>query len=358
MGKKKKRLPWPVVVFFRLIIVSAAVALLFSYLSAYISPSLSSVPLFFGLYFIPLVLLNLLILFAGVIRKSGIIWFTFIVLLPSILFAELFIRWGEIKTGDPGIALKVCTYNVGLFSQGSEKSYENTVQGINHFLKSENLSVVCLQEFFAKDSASVTDIFPQYPYRYFHLFKSKKGFGFGNLTLSKFPIINSGSLTFKGSTNLCIYTDIEHFGKTIRFYNTHLESHSISFTSVMKRMRESEKVTEEIYEVHDKLAGTFRKRAFQVDSILGHSAATKIPSIICGDLNDTPMSYTYKSLTSERKDSFRQSGKGFSATYSFLWPLLRIDYILYPETMWSNSHKTPRIGYSDHFPVISELIIP
>ncbi|MDP3437448.1 MAG: endonuclease/exonuclease/phosphatase family protein [Bacteroidales bacterium] len=359
MGKKKKkRLPWPVVVFLRLVIVSAAVALLFSYLSAYISPSISSIPLFFGLYFIPLVLLNLLILSAGVIRKAGIIWITFIVLLPSILFAELFIRWGEVKKGDQGIALKVCTYNVGLFSQGRDKSYENTIRDINNFLKQESLSVVCLQEFYAKDSASVTELFPQYPYRYFHLFKSKKGPGFGNLTLSKFPIVNSGSLTFKGSTNLCIFTDIEHYGKRIRFYNTHLESHSISFTSVMKRMRESEKVTEEIYDVHDKLAGTFRKRALQVDSILRHAAATELPSIICGDLNDTPMSYTYTSLTSERKDSFRQSGKGFSATYSFLWPMLRIDYILYPAPIWSTIHKTPRVEFSDHFPVISELIIP
>jgi len=358
MGKKRKRLPWPVLLLLRLIVVLAAVALFISYLSAYVSPSVSSIPLFFGLYFIPLVFLNASILVIGVIRKATITWVTFITLLPSILFAELFIRWGEVEKGKEGIAVKICTYNVGHFSQGKEKSYDRSISGVNSFLNQNNVQIACLQEFFIKDTAQIRTNFPQYPYYHLHLFKSKRGAGFGNITLSKFPIKDQGTITFKGSTNLCIYTDIEHFGKNLRIYNTHLESHSISFTALVKRIRESESVTEDIYDVHDKLAVTFRKRSHQVDSIRRHAALNRIPSIICGDLNDTPMSYAYKSLTTDRKDSFRQSGRGFSATYSVLWPLLRIDYILYPQPFWSLSHTTPRIGYSDHFPVISEIVIP
>ncbi|MPN35093.1 hypothetical protein SDC9_182588 [bioreactor metagenome] len=85
---------------------------------------------------------------------------------------------------------------------------------------------------------------------------------------------------------------------------------------------------------------------------------SNLPAIVCGDFNDTPMSYTYKNLAFHKRDSFRQAGKGFSATYSLMWPLLRIDYILYPAPYCSLSHKTPRIEYSDHYPVVSELIIP
>ncbi len=358
MSKKRKKSHWLPSLIFRIAVFAAAFALAVSYISIYINPSATSIPLFFGLYFIPLALLNLLLLIIGVIRRSGVVWITFIALLPSILFAELFFRWGEVQNGEQGISLRICTYNVGLFSQGNDKNPERSAAGVAQFLKLEKVDIACLQEFYIKDTAHIGQIFKEYPYRHYHLFHSRKGAWFGNITLSKYPLSNRGKLIFRRSTNLCIYTDIEHFGKTLRVYNTHLESHSISFTTLMKRMRESSKVTDEIYDVHDKLAGTFRKRAMQADSILIHAESSTHPAIICGDFNDTPMSYTYKSLTSNRKDSFRQSGRGFSATYSFLWPMLRIDYILYPAPIWSRSHTTPGERYSDHFPVISELIIP
>lgn len=357
MAKKRKKRTWPLALLSRLFIIPAAVALVISYLSIYINPVKYSIPLFFGLYFVPLVIINLLILLIGVIRRSSAVWVTFIVLLPSILFAELFVRWGEVQEGQEGIALKICTYNVGLFAQGKKQDRTTSLEGIKIFIKKEDPGIVCLQEYQTTDTSLIKEQFPQYPYRLFHLFSGTNR-KFGNLTLSKFPIVNSGKITFKRSTNLCIYSDIEHYGKTIRIYNTHLESHSISFTTLIKKIRENEKISDEIYQVHDKVAGTFKRRALQVDTIARHLHKSPIPAVICGDFNDTPMSYTYKSLISGKKDSFRQSGKGFSATYSLLWPLLRIDYILYPSPFWSLSHNSPKIEHSDHYPVICELIIP
>jgi endonuclease/exonuclease/phosphatase family metal-dependent hydrolase len=356
MAKKRRRLPWPLALVSRIIIVSAAAALAFSYLSIYINPAKFTLPLFFGLYFIPLVLINLLILIVGISKKSGAVWITFIALLPSILFAELFVRWGDPAKGEEGISLKVCTYNVGLFSQNKNDTPPG--QGIASFLEEENAGVVCLQEFRISDTSKIQKMFPSYPYYHYHLFNGKEMGYFGNLTLSRFPIVHSGKITFSRSTNLCIFTDIVHYGKTLRFYNTHLESHSISFTSIIKKIREKEKISDEIFNVHDKVAGTFKRRSLQADTIVHHAGNSGLPSVICGDFNDTPMSYTYKNLVSERKDSFRESGNGFSATYSLLWPLLRIDYILYPPQFWSMSHNSPKIGFSDHYPVISELIIP
>jgi endonuclease/exonuclease/phosphatase family metal-dependent hydrolase len=358
MGSRRKRSPWPLALLFRLTVVTAAVALVMSYISVYINPSSTSIPLYFGLYFIPLVFINLFVLLLGILRRSGAVWITFVALLPSVLFAELFVRWGDVNVSTEGEPLKICTYNVGTFTQGQKKERDFNIQGISKFIKEEDPHVVCFQEFYIKDTSEIEGILRQYPHRYYHLFGTKSSRQFGNITYSKYPITNQGKLVFKGSTNLCIYTDVQFRNKTLRIYNTHLESHSISFTALVKKMRESRNVTDEIYEVHDRMAGTFRKRAQQVDSIVAHSSNSSHPAIICGDLNDTPMSYTYNKLTNDKKDSFRQSGKGFSATYSLFWPLLRIDYILYPSPIWSLSHKTPRIRFSDHYPVVTELIIP
>jgi len=356
--KKRERSPWPIAFVFRLIIIVSALALLISYISIYVNPSSTTIPLFFGLYFVPLAILNIVLLIAGIIRRSGATWITFIILLPAILFADLFVRWGKTETTVKGTPLTVCTYNVGRFAHKERIERDKSLSMIARFISKENPQVVCFQEFYINDTAKIRREFYNYPYKYFHFFNLRNGYKFGNLTISKFPIYSSGDITFKGSTNLCIYTDIDVSGKTIRVYNTHLESHAISFTALIKKMSTSNKVSDDILNVRDRLAIAFVKRSSQVDTIATHASNSEFPAIICGDFNDTPMSYTYHILSLNKKDSFKESGRGFSATYSYLWPLLRIDYILYPRFFNSISHHTKRVSYSDHYPVFSKIVIP
>ena len=356
--KKRKGSPWPIAFLFRVFLLISAASLVLSYVSILINPVNSVIPLFFGLYFIPLVVINIVVLVFAVYRRRAIAWITFIVLTPSILFADLFVKWGKPEEGRQGNSLTICTYNVGLFAQEPGNSRFDQLSRVARYLGQEKPAVVCLQEFYVKDTSVIRDIFPQYPYRQEHLFRSGDGGRFGNITLSKYPIVSGDDITFKRSTNLCLCSDIDFYGKMIRIYNTHLESHSISFTGLIKKMSNSEKVSEEIMNVHEKLANTFKKRGRQVDTIARHLSGSDYPAIICGDFNDTPMSYTYHILMKDKKDSFRESGKGFSSSYSYMWPLLRIDYILYPENFWSMSHTTQKVSYSDHYPVFSEIIIP
>ena len=360
-GNKKAptgRSPWPLALLFRLALILAAGMLVLSYLSVFINPSIVSFPLFFGLYFIPILFVNVFLLILGMFRRSGATWITFFALLPSLLFADMFINWGESSKEDEGLSLKIMTYNVGMFAHNKNKDREDVMGEIAEFTDENRPDIICFQEFYIKDTSLIRVLFNEYPYKSCHFYKLKSGSRFGNITLSRFPIKESGKITFKGSTNLCIYSDIDHYGRDVRIYNTHLESHSISFTSLVKRISHSEKMSDELVEVHDKMAYTFKRRSRQVDTIATHSSASNIPAVICGDFNDTPMSYTYHILSNGREDTFKESGKGMSATYGSLWPMLRIDYILYPSEWWSMSHRTPKVKWSDHYPVIAELIIP
>lgn len=361
-AKKKReptgRSPWPFALLFRLVLIIAAGALALSYLSVYINPSLIAFPLFFGLYFIPILIVNLALLAVGMFRRSAASWITFIAILPSLLFADMFVNWGEPGKGSEGLSLKIMTYNVGMFAHQKGVGRESALGSVARFTGENNPDIICFQEFSIRDTAIIKTLFKEYPYRSSHFYRLRSGGRFGNITMSKFPITESGKITFKGSTNLCIYSDVDHFGRMIRIYNTHLESHSISFTSLVKRISNSEKMSEELMDVHDKMANTFKRRSRQVDTIAAHSSASTLPAVICGDFNDTPMSYTYHILSRGRKDSFRESGKGMSATYGSFWPMLRIDYILYPSDWWALGHTTPKVPWSDHYPVIAELLIP
>lgn len=396
----RKRSPLLFGLTFRAILIVAAAALLLSYLSVYINPSAFSLPLFFGLYFVPILAINLLLLLVAVLRRSASAWICVVAILPSLLYTELFFKIGHKEEAQKeGIALKIESYNVGMFSSSANalSRAECRKEVGNHF--AANLpDIVCLQEFFAESYTQADTIFSAYPYRHYHLFRARNGKLFGNLILSKFPIVERGKLSFPGSTNLSIFADIDHYGRTLRIYNNHLESYNVSFTALAhkaaqllrekadwaedatgriadkfrkeesstgnhrkendgKKESTGEEITRDIVETHEKMLGTFIKRSQQVGRIIGHINETPHQTIICGDFNDTPMSYTYHTLAKNRKDTFEEAGKGFGATFVPMWPLLRIDYLLVPSDAQCITHTIHKESLSDHYPVSSEVII-
>ena len=70
-------------------------------------------------------------------------------------------------------------------------------------------------------------------------------------------------------------------------------------------------------------------RAQQVREIKTLSMNTPYPVIVCGDFNDTPVSYSYQQLRGDFNDAFVGSGKGIWKNYIGKLPSFRIDNIFY-----------------------------
>ena len=361
---KRERSPLLLGMIFRIILIIAASALVISYISVYIDPTFTSIPLLFGLYFIPIVAINIILLIIAISRRSKSAWLPFLTLLPSLIYADMFIKLGNSEIPEitkDQITLDIASYNVGMFSSSKEKlSKESCQEEIFNLINTENPSIVCIQEFYTKDSSKIHTLLPKYPYKYYHLFKLRNGALFGNITASKYPIREGGKISFNKSTNLSIYTDITINAKVIRIFNNHLESYNLSFTNVVKNLSEDynqDEILAGIVGVHDRVIETFVRRSKQVNTIMDNIKQSELPTIICGDFNDTPMSYTYHKLSTGKKDSFKEAGDGFSATYRMLHPLLRIDYILFPSEYRAISHETIEVTFSDHYPIIAKIII-
>jgi endonuclease/exonuclease/phosphatase family metal-dependent hydrolase len=79
--------------------------------------------------------------------------------------------------------------------------------------------------------------------------------------------------------------------------------------------------------------------------------------VVCGDFNDTPVSYAYRKVRGDMKDAFVESGWGVSNTYNGGLPSLRIDYILCDRKFDVSDYRRDRIYLSDHFPVRCRLSI-
>ena len=341
---------------FALLALIVAAALLLSYLALFFNPTDYPVLMFFGLYFIPILLLNLLVLLIALVKYQRSLLIPIIALIPTLFLADRFVKFGREEQELKGKPVKVLTYNLGRYAAGGRRVTTNeSISGIRRLLAEQDADIVCLQEFAVSDTTSLSTYLPEYPYRARHLFKGNRYFG--NLTLSRYPIRHVESLTFPDSRNLSLVTDIDVAGQQIRVYNCHLESYSISFTALVKRLFRKSHFKDEMVQVHGKVREATRRRSAQVDAVLSNEAASPYPSLVCGDFNDTPISYTYHRLIQTKKDSFAEAGTGFGATYSVLWPMLRVDYILLPQEYTADRHETLRVPWSDHYPVTTLIYL-
>lgn len=340
----------------RVLMLLSAALLILSYSAMFVNPSKAWYFSILGLLFIPFFLLNLIILIWAICKRSNTFIIPLVVLLPSLLLIGRYFRFSSGGSEKGGESIKVMTYNVGRFTLGKGYDYSSSLDSISKFVQKSGADVVCLQEFNPVRTDSMPKLLSEYFPEYFscYFINVNAGGNSGNITLSKFPIENRGHFDFEQSSNLAIYSDILIGNRKIRIYNCHFQSYSISLASFARNWRDSSVRRETEY----KMKTSIIKRPRQVEQVLADIENCPVEPIVAGDFNDTPMSYTYHRLHKGRKDAFVEAGSGFGATYSFLWPLIRIDYILFPSEFSGISYSCPHLHYSDHFPVISEFSLP
>ena len=359
MAKKKYRI-FGITSRFLMLIVAALLAL--SYLSIVINPAKLWPVSLSGIFYVPLMTVNLLLLLWAFKRRSRSFVIPLLALIPSFFFIGRYVQLGgESVEADPETSdvVKIVSWNVGRFALHDSKAgisgTEQCVDSIFSFIRSQNPDIICLQEFSIGSNEEVRKYLKQRFEGYnvdYYLFP-EKGRSFGNLTLSRLPVEGKGRIRFEESANLAIYTDHLFGERRFRVYNCHFESYNISLTGLVKAvaMRDSTMMAQ----TGTKVKRSITRRPKQVDQVFDDIENCPLDAFVCGDFNDNPMSYTYYRMTRGRKDAFIEVGKGFGATYSLMWPMLRIDYILFPENGRALSHDIPKLPYSDHYPVITEI---
>jgi len=345
----------------RVLMLIVAGCLILSYGSVFVNPAKAWGLSLLGLMFVPFSIANLLLLLWAVKRRSGSFAIPLLALLPSLFFLGRYVQVGsddKVTASDP--TLKVVSYNVGRFTLYDQEygipGRRQCADSIFTFLKEQDADIICLQEFRIDNMANVRSYLNSKMKGYkaeFYLFPTADGSAFGNVTLSRVPVRNKGKIKFEESANLAIYTDYEVHDRRFRVYNCHFESYNISLPGITRGLLHADK--ELISKTGVKVKRSITRRPKQVDKVLSDIENCPVEAFVCGDFNDNPMSYTYYRMTKGRKDSFRETGHGFGATFAHLWPMLRIDYILLPDRFRAVTHETPRINYSDHYPVIATI---
>lgn len=176
---------------------------------------------------------------------------------------------------------------------------------------------------------------------------------------SRFPIENKGVIDFRDSYNSCVWADVRIKDKIVRVYSIHLESNRISRVAeevITEGDLKEEKTWKKVRSMFGNYKRTSVKRAEQAVLVAEHIATSPHPVIVCGDLNDTPLSYSYRKISHDLQDAFRRKGSGLGTTYAGGIPGLRIDYIFADEIFSVLDYKILKDkAFSDHYPVLSNL---
>jgi endonuclease/exonuclease/phosphatase family metal-dependent hydrolase len=345
------------------ICILAAVGLLLTYLSVYINPEKYWFLALIGLSYPFMLAINLLFLLYWIIRwkRLYLIPLLSIVLGASHLLNFIQLPFGK-KVEESKADFKILSYNVNLFRMYYWSDKSPSFPKIAEFIKESNVDLVCFQEFYISEgklSEKLTRDLLDMNSHIEYVIKTNTT-GYGIATFSKFPIVKKGEIQFENTSNACIYTDIMVGEDTIRIYNCHLQSlrlkeRNLSFL-LNENHKEDRNTVSELKDISFKFRDALKKRAQQVNMIVEEVKKCKYPFIICGDFNDSPISYTYNELTYNMHDAFKEVGKGFANTYVRFFPY-RIDYILYNEGLKAVNFSSPRVDFSDHYPVLSSFKI-
>lgn len=271
----------------------------------------------------------------------------------------------------PDDCIKILSYNVKSFNW--EQGKKATQNPIFDYIKETNADIICMQEFVASfkennpgntiTEKQVNEILKDYPYRSIVRFgRVHNQYSYGVACYSKFPITKTNRLPLYESTfNGSVAYELDIKGKKITLVNNHLESNKITASDkklyqdllVSKDKETLEEVTQNI---KARLSVAYSKREKQVDIISDYIAKNKTDGVIvCGDFNDTPISYAYHKMKGDLTDAYAQTGFGHGITYHENKFWFRIDFIMHSSEFKSYNCTVGKVKYSDHYPITAYL---
>jgi len=354
--------------------------LIFSYVAPYIPPKCFLLVAFLGLAYPYLLIANLLFIIIWILLHRYIFLYSLIAILIGFNHIGKFIQFKcnlfeSEKQLPPNNStnIKILSFNVRLFDYYKQnKNNPNTRTDIFKFIEKEKPDIACFQEYLSFNYAgnkfvNTDSIMKINGLKYHSSYEIKKD----NKTIkemyvatfSRFPIINKGLIPLDNKKKYkCNYVDIKIYNKIIRIYNVHLESirfgkEDYEFIEDIDEQSNQNKI-KRIYNIISKIGKAYLKRNEEVNILRQELENCPYPYIICGDFNDTPISYTYNQISKNLYDGFVESGCGIANTYVGSFPSFKIDYIMYSKKFNSKKFNIyKKIRLSDHYPISIEIII-
>lgn len=371
-AKNKKMVKWfnPFQLLFNSFFASLNVILVVLFIASaysdYISPEKNIVFAYLGLAFPLLFMANVIFLIYWLVTRK---WF-----FVTILVITFAVCWTPISNYYPihfktkhipeENVIKVLSYNVMSFAykDHTPKSPNKIIQ----YIAQSGADIVCLQEYMVStrdnlmSSKDVADALNMYPYIIEVNFspQSNKRYKYGLAVLSKYPITNSKRIKFTSTYNGASMHEINVKGRKILLVNNHLESFKLTaedrskFSNVITTIG-LESLDDFRGSIQQKLGHAFKIRAKQAEQIADEiKSENNQYTLVCGDFNDTPISYCHRKIQGNLSDAYSETGFGYGTSYNQNFFLFRIDNIFHSPNLEAYNCKVDKsVKLSDHYPI-------
>jgi endonuclease/exonuclease/phosphatase family metal-dependent hydrolase len=323
-----------------------------------------------GLAFPFLLALLIGFIFLWLILKLRRVWYSIVVLLAGYKSINVFWAFNApsaFQYQKKPEHIRIASWNVARFLEWKRNNNEKSQIRLKMLeqIQKQNPDILCLEEFFhSPDSIYYNNISEikamGYPYYYFSYDPDGDYQYIGSAIFSKHPMLDTGLVRYfrPSMTEALVHADIKVNDDTIRVFSTHLQS--VQFRQKdYEAINEIKSAEDSLIDNSKTLLAKLRKaiilRSSQADIARQIMDDSPYPAIFCGDLNDTPNSYTYFTIRGNMQDAFLQKGFGIGRTYSSLSPTLRIDYI-FTDDQFRIKQFTRVVKYlSDHFMIMADV---
>lgn len=351
--------------------IIAILLLLLSISAWYIVPSKVSFIAYLGLGFPFILALNVVYLVLW-----AIFWRWRYVVIQLVVLASCWIPIRtyfpvNFKTKEiPEKSFKVLSYNVRGFNWLTGKNARKNP--MIDYIAESGADIICLQEFAVSTrktkggiitESELNKILKDYPYQSIERLGDRKGnTAYGIACYSKYPIKKSALLPLNSTYNGAAIYEMEINGKPVTFVNVHLESNRINaedkelYNNFLTNTADKETFDAVANNIQERLSVAYKSREEQANIISQYIAKQEtVATIVCGDFNDTPISYAYHKIKGDMIDAYANSGFGQGITYHENLFLFRIDFIMHSLAFQSLNCTVGDVKYSDHYPIWSYL---
>lgn len=333
-------------------------------LSPYLSPRVSQIPAFLNLGFFLLLFLLIILWIYHLITRNWkyLVLYSVIILLSSGYILNYFpLHLGKKLTAERD--LRIMTYNVMCMGEREKSSGERLAA---RFILEKGADIVALQEAYlfqkgmTNKEALVSLFGNQYPF--IHSIKGK-----GQVILSKYEILYHDNIDYEslGNGSQAYILQLPN-DKTMLLVNNHMESYMIREDELNKykgyiKDFKIKQLPQQILEVKRRLGPKLNQRAYAAEVVkkeIINLVKSYEPDIVVvlGDLNDTPMSYTYQQMRGVYRDAFAETGFGISPSFNEPLMPFRIDHLFYDGPIRAVGSSLPtKKDYSDHNPLIVDF---
>lgn len=328
--------------------IGLALATLLCYTAPYANPSTKLWPLtFFGTGYFYLLSANVLFIGLWFVLKKKYWLLSLAVILIGAFHINSYIGLNSKNNIPSPDSFKVMTYNIGglqTYGPQSRKRRKAKIDKLIKFLNERTVpEILCLQEyawvkFFAEEL------------KYDQVIKNK-----GVAIYTSYQVLDKGKIEFHNSFNAAVWADLKINDEVVRVYNMHLQSNSVSKEAENLITVPGIQTLRGLRLVLAKVKWATSKRASQARLVAKHIKRSPHPVIVCGDFNDTPQSYTFRTISEGLINSFKEKGRGLGITYAGTIPGLHIDHILMDKKFKVEKHLITREPMSDHYPITCRI---